>query len=90
MSMAIDHNGLIRANVRQYYFGPNGYNTFLFQIHPIGLIIKTDTVVGNIPSACMMGKDSSLIIVGYRGRTGFPGQNSMYFWRMDKNGVLDP
>lgn len=90
MSMAVDPYGIIRANVKQYYFGLNGYNTFLFQIHPEGFILKTDTVVGNTPTSCLIGKDSSLIIVGRKGRAGFPGQSSMYFWRMNKYGVLDP
>jgi hypothetical protein len=89
MSMALDPYGNIRANVKQYYFGLNGYNTFLFQIHPSGFIFKTDTIIGVTPVACLIGKDSSLILVGYKGRTGFPGQRSMYFWRIDKNGVMD-
>jgi hypothetical protein len=54
-----------------------------------GFIFKVDTLRG-IPSTCLIGKDSSLVVVGYRGRTGFPGETSMYFQRIQLDGTIDP
>jgi len=91
MSMAVDPMGMIRANVKQYYFGVNGYNTFLFTVHPSGFITRIDTVDGYSPTACTMGKDSSMIIVGHKRRVGFPNtQTSMYFRRVTKSGIVEP
>ncbi len=91
MSMAVDPLGMIRANVKQYYYGLNGYNTFLFTVHPSGFITRIDTVDGYSPTACTMGKDSSMIIVGHKRRVGFPSsQTSMYFRRVTKSGTVEP
>lgn len=91
-SMAIDYSGNLRLNVEQYFFGPPSvYKNFLIQTTPEGFIFKTDTIPRYTLNACTMGKDSSLIIVGSKRRLGgSTSETSMYFWRMDKNGVLDP
>jgi len=91
-SMTIDYIGNLRLNVEQYFFGPpSAYRNFLIQMTPGGGVFKTDTIPRYALNACTMGKDSSLIIVGSKPRTGGgTSETSMYFWRMDKNGILDP
>jgi len=91
-SMTIDPWGMLRLNVEQYFFGPpSAYRNFLIQATPDGIPLKIDTIPRYSLNACTMGKDSSLIVVGSK-RTlgGTVNETSMYFWRMDKNGVMDP
>jgi hypothetical protein len=90
-SMTIDYSGNLRLNVEQYFFGPpSAYKNFLIQMTPEGFVFKTDTIPRYALNACTMGKDSSLIIVGSKRRLGgSTSETSMYFWRMDKNGMLD-
>lgn len=86
--MAIDPLGNLKLIVKA-----TSWITFDYQISismtSEGFIFRRDTLRG-IPLACTVGNDSSLIVVGYRGRTGFPGQTSMYFQRIHFNGVIDP
>lgn len=90
--MTIDPWRMLRLNVEQYFFGPpSAYRNFLIQATPDGIPLKIDTIPRYALNACMMGKDSSLIVVGSKRRLGGTvNETSMYFWRMDKNGVLDP
>ena len=90
--MTIDFEGMLRLNVEQRYFGPpSAYKNFLIRMTPDGFPIKIDTIPRYSLNACTMGKDSSLIVVGSKRKlNGTVNETSMYFWRMDKNGVLDP
>jgi len=87
MCMSIDPYGNIRANIKQEGWSSNYVQSL--SITPEGLIYKYDTLRG-IPLACMIGKDSSFVTVGSRGRTGYPGETSYYFQRITKEGVLEP
>lgn len=91
-SMTIDPYGMLRLNVEQYFFGPpSAYMNFLIQMTPNGFPIKIDTIPRYKLNACTMGKDSSLVVVGSKRRLGGTvNETSMYFWRMNKYGVLDP
>jgi hypothetical protein len=86
-SMALDQAGRIRFNC-EIKSQPWDYPASLV-LNSEGEILKKDTLRG-IPTACTMGNDGSLVVAGYRGRTGFPGQICMYFQRVGPNGQVDP
>lgn len=85
-SMAIDPYGNIRANISHFL----SYSTLFISMTPDGLIFKRDSIYRTTPWSCIIGKDSSLIVVGEMDRTGFPGQRSMYFQRIQVDGTKDP
>ena len=86
-SMTLDQAGRIRFNC-EIRAQPWDYPAALI-LNSEGEILEKDTLRG-YPYACTMGKDGSLVVVGSRGRTGFPGQICMYFQRIDANGILQP
>ena len=85
--MALDPYGNLRVNVRKNSWELN-YPMSL-SMTPNGFIFKIDTLK-RVPRACVMGRDSSLILTGWQARTGFPNDRSMYFSRVQKDGSQDP
>jgi hypothetical protein len=85
-SMVVDPFGLIRANLA----GQLLQTTHLLTVTQDGIVILRDSIQATTPWACVMGKDSSLILVGSMERTGFPGQRSMYFQRRQPDYSFDP
>jgi hypothetical protein len=84
--MAFDPYGMIRAVIKEQY----AYSTLYVSISPDGFVFQKDSIQRTEPKACMMGKDSSFVFVGYMDRPGFPADRSMYFQRIQKNGFVDP
>ena len=93
-SIAVDHFGNIRVNILEEAQQSIHNNLLVLQqMTPDGFVFKRDTIpfpLGMFPYANMIGKDSSLIIVGTKPRQGNPSQQSMFFLRMQKDGLIDP
>ena len=86
-SMTLDPWGNIRANITNLYT----YYTIMVSMTTDGFIFDRDTIkVTTVPYHCTIGKDSSLIVVGLKDRAGFPGDVSMFFQRVQKDGIVDP
>jgi hypothetical protein len=84
--MTFDPYGMIRAVIKEQY----AYSTLYVSISPDGFVFQKDSIQRTEPKACMMGKDSSFVFVGYMDRPGFPADRSMYFQRIQKYGFVDP
>lgn len=85
-SMTVDPFGMIRVNIA----GQLLLTTLFLTVTQDGIVLQKDSIQETTPWACMIGNDSSLIIVGTIPRTGFPADRSMYFQRIRLDGTRDP
>ena len=95
LSLVIDHEGILRINQLSESIDPYFDQLLVLKkMTPEGFIFQRDTIQpipnGMTPWGSMVGKDSSLIVVGRVPRTSNPSQQSMFFLRMDKEGLIYP
>ena len=92
LSLAVDHYGMIMANVRQNHTNAQfQYHTYYVWMTPDGFIFKMDSIQNAFsPNSCILAKDSSIIVVGMMFSPLNPGYRSMYFQRITKDWVIEP
>jgi hypothetical protein len=89
-SIAVDLSGIVRMNITQEIVYNGSYHTLFLSMTPEGFIFDRDTLQSYFPPlACSIGKDSSLVVVGFMYKPG-GGGTSMYFLRIQKDGTFDP
>jgi hypothetical protein len=94
-SLVVDPFEIVRINFFAESENPYfNWMLILIKMTQEGFLFQRDTIYpypnGMFPNATIIGKDSSLIIVGNFPRTGTPSQSSMFFLRMQKDGNIDP
>ena len=94
-SMVVDFEENIRINLFSESKNPFFDKLLiLIKMQPDGFVLRRDTIQpvpnGMYPFSSIVGKDSSLIVVGRTPRPSNPSQTSMFFLRVQKNGSVDP